>query len=378
MLEEIFIKNYKNIKDNNVRNKYGILASLYGIITNLLLGLIKIVIGLLANSISILSDAINNITDSITSIITFFGFKTMNKKSSANHPYGYARFEYITNIFIVVVMLILYVFIIKESINKIINPSKITISYITLFFLILSIFIKYSQYRLYKNYSIIIKSNTLLTNAFDSRNDIISTSTIFLSILIIKIFNLNIDGYIGLFLALYFILNTLMLLKESVDELIGTSPDKELINKIYKKLNSYKNILGFHDLVLHSYGVNKYFVSVHIEMDENITFLEAHEMADLIETDFYNELNMNITVHMDPVKKDNESQEKLKNNIVRLLKKLNKDMSIHDFRVIKNKVYFDILEPYEANYKEKDIINYLNDKINHKYVYVIKIDRPMY
>ena len=383
MLRKIFIKDYANIEDKQIRNKYGIIAGTIGIITNLLLGIIKITIGLLSNSISIMADAINNIADTLSSILTIIGFRLANKKPNQKHPYGYARYEYIAGFLIAIFMILTGLILAKESIIKIIYPSNIIINKITYIILLIAIFGKTLQMIMYINFSKIIKSKTLDTNVIDSRNDIISTTSILLSMIIMSKFHINIDGILGLIISIFLIYSSINIAKEVLEPIIGIKPNEERVKEIENKLLSYEYVKGIHDLVLHNYGVQNDYVTVHIEIDSNMNILEAHDLMDIIENDFMNDLGINITIHMDPVVIGDETVDKIKNKIIRQLKKLDKDITIHDFRIIEEKeftnIFFDCVISYEKDHTSEEIKNYLQENIKSKktnYNYFIEIDRP--
>ena len=201
MLAKIFIDDYENVKNNYVRNKYGKLAGIFGVVTNLLLGILKFIVGLLSNSISIMADAVNNITDSFSSILTIIGFNLSNKKPTKHHPYGFARYEYICGFVISLFMLLTGALFFKESIVKVFEKEEIIITNLTFIILIIGVFIKFIQMKVYSSFAEKIGSNALRTSALDTRNDIISSSGILLSIIIMKYFNMNIDGIIGIIVS---------------------------------------------------------------------------------------------------------------------------------------------------------------------------------
>jgi len=205
MLEKIFIKNYEDVNNSEVRNKYAIISGFFGIITNTLLAILKLIIGLLSHSISIVADAINNLSDMISSILTVIGFKISNKKADKHHPYGHARYEYILGVLISFLMLEFGLVFAYESINKIINPQELNISFYVYIILIVSIILKVLQMRVYSRYSKLINSKTLKAASIDTRNDILSTSVILLAMIIMGLFNINIDGYLGLIVSLFVI-----------------------------------------------------------------------------------------------------------------------------------------------------------------------------
>lgn len=381
MLKRLFIKDYKNTKDNNVRNKYGIVSGMYGIVSNLILTIIKLITGVITNSVSIIADGINNLTDTLSSILTIIGFKLSNRKPNQKHPYGYARYEYITGYTIAILILVVGVIFLKESIIKIFKPTNLIINKLTFIILIISIIIKITQMIVYLDFAKTIKSNTLKTSAIDTRNDIITTITILVSMIIMKIFKINLDGYLGLVVSIFIISSGITMLLENVEPILGIVPTKKRVNKISKKLLSYDGVQDIHGLVIHNYGVHNDFVTVHVEVDSSMNMIEAHDLMDIIENDFKEEFGIDLTIHMDPVIIGNKEIDNLKKEIEKYLHKLNKELKIHDFRITTGrrhtKVIFDCVVPYECDYNEEYLIMYLKEKINdEKYRYIIEIDRP--
>ena len=383
MLKRLFIKNYQNTNDPEVRNNYGKVAGIFGIFTNLILGIIKFIIGIISNSVSIMADAVNNIADTASSVLTIVGFKLSNKKPDKEHPYGYARYEYISGFVIALLMFIMGLTFAKESIIKIINPEELIINNITYIILVIAIIGKLIQMFVYLDFSKAINSNTLKTNAVDTRNDIISTTAILISMIIMGIFKINIDGILGLAVSGLIVFSSIQMIKEVLEPIIGIVPTEEKVNEMTKKILSYKNVKGIHDLVINNYGVHNDFATVHVEIDSNIDILIAHDLMDNIERDFKRDLGIDLTIHMDPIVLDDPEINNLYKQVTESISKLNENLNIHDFRVVKGvthtNILFDCIVPYEENYTIEDITNHLNQTIkpkNHTYFYVIKIDRP--
>ena len=383
MIKQLFIKDYKNTSDNDVRSRYGIAAGIFGIITNLILSIIKIIIGVLTNSVSIVADAVNNMSDMASSVLTIVGFKLVNKKPDKEHPYGHARYEYIYGLLIAIVMIIIGFSFAKESILKIINPENLDITTLTFIVLSISIILKVIQMIVYLDFSKRIKSSTLKTSAIDTRNDIISTSVILLSMIIMKIYNINIDGILGLMVSLFIIYTSIKISIEVMQPLVGILPDKKQINQIKKLVLSYDEVLGIHDLVIHNYGVNNDFLTLHVELNSKLSLLEAHDLVDSIENELREKYNIDASIHVDPIIVGNKEIDKLKNRILVLLQELDKKIEIHDFRVIegkkKTKVLFDCVLPFDKDYTYDDLILYLKEKMEdetHHYSFYIEIDRP--
>ena len=383
MLKRLFIKDYKNTSDPNVRNAYGKVAGVFGIFTNLILGIIKFIIGIISNSVSIMADAINNIADTASSVLTLIGFKLANKKPDKEHPYGYARYEYISGFVIALLMFIMGVTFAKESILKIFNPEELTINTVTYVILIIAIAAKLIQMFVYLDFSKAINSNTLKTNAVDTRNDIISTTTILISMIIMGIFNINIDGYLGLVVSGLIIYSSIGLIREVLEPIIGIIPTEERIEEVTKKLLSYDCVRGIHDLRIHNYGVHNDFITVHVEINSDMNMIKAHDLMDNIEKDFKKDLGTDLTIHMDPVDINNPIANKLYDLVKQGLLTFDIELEMHDFRIVEGpthtNILFDVIIPFEKNYTIEEITEHLNKQIipeKGNYYYVINLDRP--
>ena len=383
MLKRLFIKDYKNTSDPNVRNAYGKVSGVFGIFTNLILGIIKFIIGIISNSVSIMADAINNIADTASSVLTIIGFKLANKKPDKEHPYGYARYEYISGFVIALLMFIMGLTFAKESILKIFNPEELTINTVTYVILIIAIAAKLIQMFVYLDFSKAINSNTLKTNAVDTRNDIISTTTILISMIIMGIFNINIDGYLGLVVSGLIIYSSIGLIREVLEPIIGIIPTEERIEEVTKKLLSYDCVRGIHDLRIHNYGVHNDFITVHVEINSDMNMIKAHDLMDNIEKDFKKDLGTDLTIHMDPVDINNPIANKLYDLVKQGLLTFDIELEMHDFRIVEGpthtNILFDVIIPFEKNYTIEEITEHLNKQIipeKGNYYYVINLDRP--
>lgn len=383
MLKKLFIKCYENVEDPTVRNKYGVVAGYFGIITNLLLFLIKLIIGLLTNSITILADAFNNLSDFGSCIVTILGFKLANKPADKEHPYGHARYEYITGIIVSLLMLVMGVIFLKTSIGKIISPEEIKISFATYLVLIIAVLGKVLQMVVYSDFARSINSSTIKASAIDARNDIISTLAVLAATIIMGIFKINIDAYTGIIVSIFIIISSIKSLKETINPLLGIIPSEEKVNKIKEKILSHKEIIGIHDLRIHSYGEKNDFVTVHAEVPDTMGIIEAHEIADTVEREFKEELNIDLTVHIDPLNINDEETRNIKNKVEEILKRFNKDINIHDFRVVTAQKHtnaiFDIVVPYGKNYNRYELLGVLEEGFkdeDKKYYFIFNVDRP--
>lgn len=383
MLKKLFIKNYKNTDDPEVRNQYGKVAGVFGIFTNIILGVIKLIIGIISNSVSIMADAANNIADTASSILTIIGFKLSSKKPDKEHPYGYARYEYVAGFVIAIMMLIMGLTFAKESIAKIFNPEELVINWITYLILVIAIIGKGIQMLVYLDFSKAINSNTLKANSVDTRNDIISTTAILISMIVMGIFKINLDGILGLVVSGFVIYSSIGMIKEVLEPIIGIVPTEEQVKEITEKLLKYDYVEGIHDLVIHNYGVHNDFVTVHVEIDSKMDIMKAHDMMDNIEKDFKDELGIALTIHMDPIVVGDPKIDILQTKVVQAIHKLDQELKIHDFRVVQGithtNILFDCIVPFEKEHTEESLKEYLMKEIipeKEIYYYVIQIDRP--
>ena len=384
-LRKLFIKDYKNISNEDVRKKHGLLASFLGICFNTILFVSKLIIGIFTNSISIISDALNNMTDFGSSIVNLFGFKMASKKADKEHPYGHERIEYISSLIVSFIILIIAFELAKESIAKIISPQKIEFSTIVLITLIASIIIKFLMFIFYSSVSKKINSEILKASAFDSISDCFSTLAVIFSICLNKIFSINIDGYISIFVSILIAWSGIKILKESSSKLIGQAPDKELIESIKKRILNHKEVLGIHDLNIYTYGPNKYYASVHIELDSTMDTLSAHELIDEIEREFSLNTNIMLTGHHDPIVINDPEVNLMREQVYKIVKSINANFSMHDFRMVKGKnttnVIFEIAVPFENKMSSSEITQKVKNEIKNidaKYNPVIIVEKQLF
>lgn len=377
-----FIKNYENTKSNMVREKYGQLSGIVGILANALISVLKIIAGLIFSSIAILADGVNNLSDAANSVITLVGFKLASKPADKDHPFGHARYEYITGLLISFVILIIGLSLLKDSVFKILKPQISIFSFITVFVLVLSIIIKLWLYFFNKNIYKRIDSLTVLATAKDSLNDVFATSGVLICIFIDKFFNVKIDGIAGTAISLLVIYSGIKLILDTLSPLIGEAPNEELVKMLEKEISSYSSVIGIHDLVIHNYGKNKCFLTVHVEVPAKQNITISHDIIDTIENDIQEKYNIHTVIHMDPVETDNIEVVFLKNKITEKIKEFSPELSIHDFRVsfgdTHNNIIFDVVVPSDFYLKDNAVEDKMNEivkGIDKKNNALIKIDR---
>lgn len=369
LLIKLFIKNYKNTSDQNVRTKYGTLSGIVGICTNLIICIIKIITGVISSSLSILADGINNLSDAGTSIVTLFGFKIANKKPDEKHPFGYQRFEYLAGIIVSIVILIVGGTLLFDSGKKLFNPETIETNWFIIGILVFSILFKCWQANFYYQMGKAIDSISLKATATDSLMDCISTAAVLIGTIIVHFTEWYIvDAIFGIFVAVFILISGSKLLQETISPLLGVDPSEEEIDKISNKILSYPGVLGIHDLIIHNYGPNKYFVNVHVEVDRYVDIMISHDMIDNIEHDFKREYNIDLLIHMDPIDTKDENTIRLKQLVEQIINEYDPKLNFHDFRAVTGvthtNVIFDLVMPINYPLSATELKEIISKKIN--------------
>ena len=381
LLASIFIKDRENHRLPAVRRAYGILCGIVGICLNVLLFAIKFIAGTLSGAISIMADAFNNLSDAGTSIITLIGFKLSGSKPDSDHPFGHGRYEYITALMVAMLIMLMGFELATESINKIITPAQVEFSYITIGILIVSVLIK--LYMAFYNRAVHKKINSpsLSATAADSLSDCIATTVILCSMIISKVWSINIDAWCGLAVSVFILYNGFKAAKETISPLLGQPPEKEFVDSIEAIVLSEECVHGIHDLVVHDYGPGRVMISLHAEVPADADMLETHDAIDNIERRLRQELNCEAVIHMDPILTDDETTNELRKIVSDLLSTIGEGVSIHDFRVVAGPTHtnliFDIVIPYDLKLDRKTVtekVNSLIATIDGNYYPVFNID----
>lgn len=343
LLAKIFIKNNGNYKDSTVREKYGILCSSVGIVLNIFLFAGKFVTGFFSKSLAITADSFNNLSDAGSSLISMIGFKLAGKKADSLHPFGHGRMEYITGLIVSFLIIVMGIELAEESVKNIINPKPIEFSMI--FFIVLGISILIKLYMAFYNKIIgkKIASTSMKAASLDSFSDSIATAVVFISIVISKYTDFNIDGYAGLSVSLFIIWSGICATKETIAPLLGQAADKQFVMEIEKIVLSHSEILGLHDLIVHDYGPGRLMLSLHAEVDGQKNTFEIHDVIDRIEYEINNKFNCEAVIHTDPIELNNAKLAEIKSLIDSILEKLNPELKFHDLRIVRGDSQINIL-----------------------------------
>ena len=382
-LRKLFIKDYKNIGDPKVRTRHGVLASIGGIIINLLLFVFKIVIGIITASMSIISDAINNLTDLLSCFVNLIGFKMASKPADSEHPYGHERIEYIAGMIISFIIICVALLLGYTSIMKLVNQEKTTNYEISAFIILgVAIVFKIILGLFYRGIGKAINSVSLKASMQDSLNDAISTGVVLIAALIQYFYNdaWYLDAAMSLVVALFIFINGIKMVKETASPLIGISPSSQMVQDIINEVKGHKGILGVHDVICHSYGPTKLFITLHAEVDGYANMFDSHEIIDNIESEVNKRYGAICTIHMDPIDTRSKELKALKPIIEDTLISFNEHLSFHDLRIVTGKghsnIIFDVVIPMGFNDTAKLLIALRKEirLINPKYNVVINVD----
>ncbi len=381
ILVKLFIRDYKNTGNMKVREAYGTLGSITGIVVNILLAISKYIAGILSGSISVTADAINNLSDAGSSIISLIGVKLSAKPADKDHPYGHGRVEYISALAVAFFVLLMGIELFKSSVDKIINPVPVKFNWISLIILLVSIFAKLWLGLFNRSLGKKINSAPMLAVMKDSFSDCLATGVALVSIIFSAFSDLNVDGYLGIIVAGFIFLAGFNILKDTMADLLGKPADKEFTAKIEEKILSYDKIVGVHDMIVHDYGPGRKFASVHAEVSSQDDIMEIHDVIDLAERDIFNEYGIIISIHTDPIVTDDERINSLKEMIIRIVKEISDEMSIHDFRVVDGPTHtnliFDLIAPHKFHLNNNEIIQSIENKlskIDERYFVVITVE----
>lgn len=347
----------------------GKLAGLTGIVCNIFLAGLKILAGLVAGSVAITGDGINNLTDCASSVVTLLGFRMAQRPADGEHPFGHGRYEYISGVVVAALVLLAGAELAKSSFQKILHPQAVPFTALTLAILLLSIGVKLWMTVFNRKLGKLIGSKTLEATAQDSRNDVIATSAVLLSFLLDALLHIPMDGFVGMGVALFILWSGISLAKNTVDPLIGTQADQELVEQLRSLILAHQRILGIHDLLIHDYGPGHCFATVHAEMDAGESPLDAHDQLDHIEQEAMRRLGIHLVIHYDPIAETADWA------ACRAMAKdcaaaLDAAASIHDLRIVdyqgQQKLTFDLAVPYALPQTDQALVDALAAKLREK------------
>ena len=357
-----FIQDSANTEDPKVRLAYGRLAGIFGIVCNLILCGFKLLAGLLAGSLAMIADAFNNLSDAGSAVVTLFGFKMASAPPDKDHPFGHGRMEYLSAMGVAVLIIIAGVELATEAVTKIVTPPvleklQLTALIVSSVILVISIGVKLWMALFHGRIGRLIRSDALAAAGTDSRNDVICTAVVLVSSLVSYFADIQLDGYVGIAVALFVIWSGFTVIRETISPLLGQAPDPELVENIQQTVLSYEGVVGIHDLIVHDYGPGRVIVSLHAEVPEDQPISKSHDVIDNIEMELMERYHILSCIHMDPVDTDNPETIRLKELAISLMNGVDESLTLHDFRVVSGDTHtnllFDLVVPHTCKHPEE-------------------------
>jgi cation diffusion facilitator family transporter len=379
LLSRLFIKNKE---PSAMRRAYGVLCGVLGIVLNLILFAVKLVAATLTGSVSVMADAFNNLSDAGSSVVTLIGFKLAGQKPDPDHPFGHGRIEYLSGFIVSLLILMMGFELGKSSINKLMNGGSVTFSFLTVVILSLSIAVKFYMYFYNTRIGKRFDSSAMKATGADSLGDCVATAVVLLCTVLSRFVSFPLDGWCGLAVAVFILISGIRTAKETIDPLLGTPPDKELVQRIEEIVLSYPDISGIHDLVVHNYGPGRVMISLHAEVPQHADVLAIHDCIDNIENHLATELGCSAVIHMDPIATDDTATLVLRDKVFELAKAIDPRITLHDFRMVPGDTHtnliFDLAVPFDLGRSDREIkeeMGRLIAVLDPAYRAVIQIDK---
>ena len=377
-----FIPNASDVKSPAVRQRYGVVSGVVGILCNALLCTAKIAAGLLTGAVSIVADGINNLSDGGSCVVSLLGFKMAGKPADDKHPFGHGRIESVAGLIVSFIIVLMGVELAKTSLDKIFHPEEISFSWITPAVLGISILVKLWMCFFNRKMGDKIDSAVLRATAMDSLSDVAATSAVLAGFVIGYWARVNLDGYLGVLVALFILYTGVSTAKGTLDLLLGEAPDPEFVKQIQQEVLSYPEIIGVHDLIVHNYGPGHSVVSLHAEVPCDVDILKIHDTIDNAERDLKKKFDCEVVIHMDPIITDDKETNEIHQKLSSIVRLLDSRVTIHDFRMVKGPTHtnliFDIVVPHQFRLTDDQVVESLRQAVkalDARYEIVVNVDK---
>lgn len=381
LLAKWLIPNREQVEDGAVRRAWGALCGFVGIGLNILLFAGKLAAGTLSGSIAITADAFNNLSDAGSSVVTLLGFRLAGKKPDAGHPFGHGRLEYVSGLIVAGLILLMGAELAKSSVDKILHPEAVTFSWLAAGILLASIGVKLYMYLYNRAVGKKIKSAAMSATAADSLSDTAATSAVLLAMVIGKLTNVQLDGWVGLVVALFILWSAVQAARDTISPLLGQAPDPMLVKEIESLVMAHDTVVGIHDLVVHDYGPGRCIISLHAEVPADEQVLELHDVIDNIEEELAQKLHCEAVIHMDPVVVGDPTVTALHQQVAALVKTIDPRITIHDFRMVPGQTHtnliFDAVIPFDERLTRQQVAERVRQMVSEMegdYRAVVKVE----
>lgn len=382
LLLRLFVKDYSQVHDQRVRGRYGIFAGSTGIFLNLCLFAGKFFAGLITSSIAVTADAFNNLSDAGSSVVTLLGFKMAGMPADNEHPFGHGRFEYLSGLAVSLAIMLVGLELIKSSFQKIMHPEDIVFSMLSITILVVSVLVKLWMCWFNRTLANRIDSTAMRATSMDSLTDAVATTAVIIGTFIGYFSGVNLDGWIGIIVALFILYTGFTTARDSLSPLLGQAPDPAFVKGIADTVLSHSEVIGIHDLIVHDYGPGRVMISLHAEVPCNADILEMHDVIDRIELELRGKFSCEVTIHMDPIAVDDAVTNEMRGRVLTMVKRISPDISIHDFRMVEGPTHtnliFEVLVPHKFRIPDVEVADLVRrgvGDIGENYFAVITVEK---
>ena len=278
----------------------GYLEGTVSIIVNTLLFGLKYWVGIKTFSIAIIADAWHTLSDSLTSLVVIIGFKVSSKPADKKHPFGHGQAEIISSVIIGTLLALVGVSFLISSIQKFINHQSASYGNLAIVVFIISVIVKEGLAQFSIRVGKKINSQSLIADGWHHRSDALVSLMILLGIFIGGYF-WWVDSIMGAVVSLVIFYTTYIILKKSISTLIGEGPSEDFEAEIRKIVaNNVSHDVKLHHLHCHKYGENKE-LTFHIRLPADMRLKDAHKIAEELEEKIKEEMDIETTIHVEPV-----------------------------------------------------------------------------
>lgn len=377
------VKDYQDVKNPAVRERYGTLSGAVGIFLNLMISLGKFAAGVITSSVAVTADAFNNLSDAASSLVTLVGFRLAGQKADDDHPFGHGRMEYLAGLAVSVAILLVGLELAKSAVGKILHPETVLFSPLSVGILSVSILVKLWMYFFNRDLGRRIDSAAMAATAADSLSDCVATGAVLLGLVVGYFAKVSIDGWVGVLVAAFVFKTGWGAAKDTISPLLGQAPDPALVAGIRETVLIHPEVSGVHDLIVHDYGPGHIMASLHAEVSIDADMAATHDVIDNIERELGSKYHIMATIHMDPIATDDSLVNARKAEMLELARQIDPAITLHDFRMTEGPTHtnliFDLVVPRKCPLSDGEVRQEMARRAlerNARYLTVIQIDHP--
>lgn len=340
-MENIILKLGGYNTEHENRERISTYASMVGVISNIILSVVKIIIGIISGSVSVLADGVNNVFDVMSAVVTIIGVKLSKRPPDKEHPYGHGRIEYLAAMIICIFVFAVGVQFLFASFKRLKNDTIDSYSNLAFVLILVSIAVKVYLYNFYRTIGHKINSTPLLATGTDALGDVLVTSVVMVNIISNKFFGFHVDGIAGIIVSIFIIYSAYSLIKDTITDIIGASPDEDMIKELKKKINSYDHVVDSHDYRIVSFGPEDKFAIVDVELPHHMDIYTAHSIVSEIEREVGDEMNLRLIIHIEPQGMTSEKYVRANKKIMDVIGRVDGFLDYHDLIITSETISFD-------------------------------------